>query len=325
MLGIDIGVYRLEVVVTDLVGTPLATRVRQLDPTMTRPRRLRAARQLSTAVLEDIDATAADLRAIGVGTPGIVDGETGSVTFCNAMPGWSGLALAAEVRNAFGCTVAVENDANLAVVGECWKGAARGFDDVVLLMAGERIGAGIVIGGSLVRGKRGGTGEMTFLGMLRDSNPTEGIQEFVHTAARRQVDHLVAGGDARSDAVRTLVRDLEPLHGVHVGNLDTMLASVQRGKATALRQLETALARLCAVSIAVTTLISPELFVLGGRAPAAEELILPPIVEVLHGISGAGVEPPQVVVSSLGESAVALGAAHKALDLVEATLLDALA
>ncbi len=322
VLGVDIGARRLEVVVTDLLGTVVGGRVHTLDPTMGRTRRLRAARQLATAALNDVGATSTELRAIGVGTPGIVDTQTGTVTFCNSIPGWSGLALAAEFQKTFDSAVVVENDANLATLGECWKGAAQGVDDVVLLLAGERVGAGIVIDGDLVRGKRGGTGEMTFLGMLRSTDPAEAIEKLVRDVARAEVEGLLARREVQGDPVRTLMRDLAPLHGVAIEDVDELLAAAQQRNPTALRQIETALARVCSVALVISTLISPELVVLGGDASATESVILPPIRAALDGLSGRTVEPPQVAVSTLGETGVCLGAGRKALDIAERHLLD---
>jgi predicted NBD/HSP70 family sugar kinase len=322
ILGVDIGAHRLEVVVTDLLGTVVGGRERTLDPAMSRGRRLHAAAQIAAAAMGDAGIGPPDLRGIGVGTPGIVDSDTGTVTFCNAMAGWSGVTLAAEFRRRFDCAVVVENDANLAALGECWQGAAHGVDDVVLLLAGDRIGAGIVVGGELVRGRRGGTGEMTFLGLLRSTDPSESIEKLVRSVVRAQVDQLISRREIAEDPVRTLLSGLAPLHGVDVDNLDRTLAAAQRRRASAVRQVETAMARTCAVAIVITTLVSPELFVIGGNAAAAGDIILPAIRTTLDSLSGAGVEPPEVAVSALGERAVALGAIRRALDVAVPQLLD---
>jgi predicted NBD/HSP70 family sugar kinase len=71
----------------------------------------------------------------------------------------------------------------------------------------------------------------------------------------------------------------------------------------------------------MTTLISPELLVLGGSAPAAGDAIVPAVSDLLDTLAGPGVEAPVVRMSTLGESAVALGAARRALDLAEPELL----
>jgi predicted NBD/HSP70 family sugar kinase len=311
VVGVDVGAQRVGVVVTDLLGSVLAEHERAVRAETSRGRRLRAVRDLTAAALRSAGVEAGGLRAAGVATPGIVDGATGTVTYCNSIPDWSGVPLAAELGQAFGCAVDVDNDANLAAVGERWKGVAHGYDDVVLLLAGQRIGAGIVLGGELVRGRRGGTGELTFLGLLSKPDPGQAIERQVSDVVRETVQRLLASGDTGRDALRALVRDLEPLHGVRVSGLDEARAG----------QLETALAQVCRVAIVMTTLISPELLVLGGSAPAAGDAIVPAVSDLLDTLAGPGVEAPAVRMSTLGESAVALGAARRALDLAEPELL----
>lgn len=318
VLGIDIGAQRIEAVVTDLIGSVVARRERPVRPDTTRGRRLRAVRDLAAAALREAGVEAGveagGLRAVGAATPGIVDSATGTVAYCNSIPGWSGVGLADELGQAFECGVDVENDANLAAVGERWKGVAYGYDDVVFLLAGARIGAGIVLGGELVRGRRGGTGELTFLGLLSKPDPGQAIERQVADVARANVRRLLASGSAGRAALDALVRDLVPLHGVQPDDLDDLPAG----------QLETALAQVCRVAIVMTTLISPELLVLGGAAPAAGDAIVPAVGELLDALSGPGIEAPLVRTSTLGESAVALGAARRALDLAEPALLEAL-
>jgi predicted NBD/HSP70 family sugar kinase len=314
VVGVDIGAQRVGVVVTDLLGSVLAERDRAVRAETTRGRRLRSVRDLAAAALRSAGVESGGLRAAGVATPGIVDGATGTVTYCNSIPDWSGVPLAAELGQAFGCAVDVDNDANLAAVGERWKGVAHGYDDVVFLLAGQRIGAGIVLGGELVRGRRGGTGELTFLGLLSKPDPEQAIERQVSDVVRETVQRLLASGDGGREALHALVRDLAPLHGVRVSDLDGVLAG----------QLETALAQVCRVAIVMTTLISPELLVLGGSAPAAGDAIVPAVSGLLDTLAGPGVDAPVVRMSTLGESGVALGAARRALDLAEPELLEAL-
>lgn len=91
------------------------------------------------------------LRAVGVGSPGIVEAD-GTVRLGTALPDWTGLALGERLRRSFRCPVLVENDANAAAVAEHWKGAATESDDVVFVLAGLSPGAGSLIGGRLHRG-----------------------------------------------------------------------------------------------------------------------------------------------------------------------------
>ena len=82
--------------------------------------------------------------------PGLVRRD-GTVWAPN-LPGWKRMALARRLKGALGVPVMVESDRNAAVLGKTWRGAARGKSDVIVLMLGTGIGAGILSGGRLVRG-----------------------------------------------------------------------------------------------------------------------------------------------------------------------------
>lgn len=113
--------------------------------------RLDQVRAVIADVLRRTGVARSSLRAVGVGSPGIVEAD-GTVRLGTALPDWTGLALGERLRRSFRCPVLVENDANAAAVAEHWKGAATESDDVVFVLAGLSPGAGSLIGGRLHRG-----------------------------------------------------------------------------------------------------------------------------------------------------------------------------
>jgi glucokinase len=90
------------------------------------------------------------ISGIGVAVPGLVRSD-GTVWAPN-LKGWRRMPLAGRLKRALGLPVIVESDRNAAVLGEAWRGAARGKSDAIVLMLGTGIGAGILSGGNLVRG-----------------------------------------------------------------------------------------------------------------------------------------------------------------------------
>lgn len=117
-----------------------------MTETMDAEGRLGAARGAVAELLRKAGVSRDSLWAVGVGTPGIIDGD-GSVRLGTAMPGWTGLDLGARLRRSFRCPVLIENDANLAAIAEHWQGAAVGMGDVVFVLAGLSPGAGSLING----------------------------------------------------------------------------------------------------------------------------------------------------------------------------------
>ena len=99
-----------------------------------------------------------DVQGIGIGVPGPVNGE-GTVFRCVNL-GWGVLNVAEALRELTGLNVKVGNDANVAALGEAWKGGAAGSTDVVMVTLGTGVGGGIIVNGQMVTGHNGAGGEI---------------------------------------------------------------------------------------------------------------------------------------------------------------------
>jgi glucokinase len=99
------------------------------------------------------------LQGIGIGVPGIIDMKTGMLRESANMPGWGGSPVRAEIEQRLGTRVILENDANVAALGENWLGAARNVDDMAILTLGTGVGGGIVLGRRIWHGMTGMAGE----------------------------------------------------------------------------------------------------------------------------------------------------------------------
>jgi glucokinase len=106
------------------------------------------------------NARAFTVRGIAIGVPSPVDPVTGVVAFANNLPGWKNIHLAHALEKEFHLPVVIENDANMAALGEQWRGVARGVNSFVFIALGTGIGAGVFVDGRLVRGRTGSAGEL---------------------------------------------------------------------------------------------------------------------------------------------------------------------
>lgn len=100
------------------------------------------------------------VRGIAICVPSPVDPVTGVVAFANNLPGWKNIHLARALEKEFRLPVVIENDANMAALGERWRGVARGVQSFVFIAIGTGIGSGVVADGRLVRGRTGSAGEL---------------------------------------------------------------------------------------------------------------------------------------------------------------------
>ncbi|MFF4582309.1 ROK family transcriptional regulator [Streptomyces sp. NPDC001389] len=287
LLGVEIGSHRIAVLLSGLDGRVIGAGTKDVAETASADERLERVRAAVADLLRRAGIPRDSLRAVGVGSPGIVEAD-GTVRLGTALPGWTGLPLGERLRRSFRCPVRVENDANAAAVAEHWKGAARDTDDMVFVMAGLSPGAGSLIGGRLHRGFGGAAGEIGALHLLgREATPE-----------------------------RLLSTTGEPLHPLDEPAVAEVFAMARRGDERAVAAVERFLQRLVHDVAALVLAMDPELVVVGGWA-AGLDGVLDPLRRELERYC---LRPPRVALSLLGEAAVATGALRLALDHVEEEL-----
>lgn len=240
VLGIDVGPHKLYAIAADLSGEVRAAHRVDLDPHSPAPERLKAMREALTEAAAQAGTGIGEICAIGVGTSGIVD-ATGRVALSGHLPGWTGLHLPTELAGLCQGPVLVANDSNMAALAEHWRGVAQGAADVVYILAGRRISAGILLGGKVHRGRHGAAGE---IGIMRGMgwHDTARLLREGHAAGADLVDHLATG-------VAAVVLTVDPELVVVGGGLS------QAGEAL-VGPLRTRLADLCMypVPVAASTL-----------------------------------------------------------------------
>jgi predicted NBD/HSP70 family sugar kinase len=287
--GVDIGEMKVRAAVADLRGDVVAERVLPLERSADGKRRVTLIRQLVRATLKDAGVDRDDLMAACVGCTGGIDVHTGAILYTGAFPGMSDVNLRKLMAGTLGADVLVDNDCNLGVIAERWLGAAQGVDDVFCVLASERMGAGIVVDGRLVRGHAGAAGEMPFLGAHEVRHGAEGIADLLRAYGGRPAEEVfaaaAAGDAAAADAVAHAIADA--------------------GRAIATMAL----------------VLNPELVVIGGGIAEAGEAVVDPIRELVKGMAHV---PPRIEASPLGARGPLLGAIRAALDQVEAQALDGL-
>ncbi|MEN8654274.1 ROK family transcriptional regulator [Streptomyces sp. 21So2-11] len=287
LLGVEIGPHRIAALLSGLDGRVMGAGSREVSETACADERLERVRTVVADVLRRSGVARSSLRAVGVGSPGIVEAD-GTVRLGTALPGWTGLALGERLRRSFRCPVLVENDANAAAVAEHWKGAATDSDDIVFVMAGLSPGAGSLIGGRLHRGYGGAAGEIGALHLLgREVTP----------------ETLLSTTD-------------EPLHALDEQAVAAVFRQAKQGDVRAGEAVERFIQRLVHDVAALVLALDPELVVVGGWAAGLDG-----VLEPLRGeLARYCLRPPRVALSLLGEAAVATGALRLALDHVEEQL-----
>lgn len=112
-----------------------------------------------------------EVQLVGVGHPGPADRACRVARLAINLPGWSDVPLADWLEPLIGRRVTCANDANCALIGEAWLGAARGADDVLLLTLGTGVGGAVLLGGGLFTGVNGAAAEPGLIGINPDGPP----------------------------------------------------------------------------------------------------------------------------------------------------------
>ncbi|PWC06692.1 ROK family protein [Mycetocola zhujimingii] len=312
VVGIDAGYDRMSARVADLRGVSLGTaevRIPARSPNSVD--RLADADERRRLALETFDramaASGVDrsrVLALTLGVPAPVDDRGRSPE------GQSGFwaVMNPDFSRAFedvAPIVTVENDANLAAIAERATGTGQGRDvgSYISMLVGEGIGSGLMIEGRLVRGRRGGAGEMRFLDYVDGVGSANGLALL---ARRWALDALAAGEvDARS-----------PLGSVNPQALteSDVAQAAELGDAVARGILDRLAERLARICIVLGDLLDVDRVIVGGDLAES----LPAVIAgAALRVAGSG-DPtaPELVASRLGGGAVSVGAVEHALSLV---------
>jgi len=162
--------------------------------------------QMCTSIQRLADKYKPTGRFLGAGTgiPGAVDLHTGMVRKSANLPGWEDYPVRAEIERRLGTRVVLENDANVAALGEQWLGAARGVENVAVITLGTGIGGGIILGGKIWHGMNGMAGEFGHVTVEPDGPHcgcgSRGCAEQYASASAivRMAREAIAGGEAPS-------------------------------------------------------------------------------------------------------------------------------
>jgi predicted NBD/HSP70 family sugar kinase len=276
VVGLDLGARFVRGAVCDLGG---AIRARQ-DVELASADAVGATDAIARLRASLFQAPALDpslVDSVIVGVPGVVAAD-GTLQVTENVAGLEGRRFGDEIQAALDLPVTLENDINLAALGEQWQGVARGVADFVFLSVGTGLGAGLVLGGELHRGRNGAAGEIDFA--------LAGVDETVDPSAAE---------------ISALAQELAGL----AADPRVVFASARRGDAGALAVVDEVARRIALHLAPIASVADVELVVLGGGIGANGDLLLDPIGQRLAEWLPF---PPRVAVSTLGEAAVLTGA-----------------
>jgi glucokinase len=315
--GVDVGGTRLRVALADLNGDIVGEWATEFIPEQKTPA---AVCNLILTGLKNAckqkGITIGKVLRIAAGIPGITDVNAGLVVSAPNLLDWQNVPLKAMLEQKTGIPSMVENDTNLAAMGEHWRGAAIDVDNFVFIGIGTGIGAGIFLRGQLYHGANWSAGEIGYLKVKGKA------QEGLHVYEPGQLERAIGGAgietlwrngrNGRNGSQRCPGSLTAELHAGQIFDL------AEQGDTAAIK-LVNYVAQILADAVAnISLVLNPELIVLGGGVGAH-----PALCQATRKLVDKNeFARPRVTTSTLGTQAQIYGTIYNALTAVEGNLLQ---
>lgn len=305
VIAVDIGHEWLHLLAADLAGG----RIGQLDirNTATTSRGLV---ELTGTAVESITSAAglntSDIMHTVIGSPGVYDPQRGRINYAANLPGWQRLGIAEALTAQLGTDITIDNDANLAALGEQTYGVVQNVENFVYVTIGTGVGLGLFLNGALYRGARGAAGEAGYLPLGEALIPARpGLP------ARGMLEEAIG-----ADAVVRFARDAgmtEPL------SAETVFHAARDGDRRAAQVVQREAKHIAQLLATILALFDPEVVVLGGGIGQNLDLLEPDITTALRLITPMSAP---LKLGALGREAVVMGAVAAALTTARHTIFQ---
>lgn len=249
-----------------------------------------------------------DVAGAGIGVPGPTL-DTGYVSICVNL-GWKDKNPANELSELLSIPVKAGNDANVAALGEMWKGGGEGYLDVVLLTLGTGVGGGIIINGEIAPSHRGVGGELGHITVNPDEEATCNcgnhgcLEQYASATGVVRIAKKLLAASKEESSLRTL----------ETVTAKDVFDAAKAGDNLAVEAVEVLGKYLGLVVANVALTVDPDVFVIGGGVSKAGQVLIDVITKYYHKFAKIiGDNKAKVVLAKLGNDAGIYGAARMVL------------
>lgn len=249
-----------------------------------------------------------DVAGAGIGVPGPTL-DTGYVSICVNL-GWKDKNPANELSELLSIPVKAGNDANVAALGEMWKGGGEGYLDVVLLTLGTGVGGGIIINGEIAPSHRGVGGELGHITVNPDEEATCNcgnhgcLEQYASATGVVRIAKKLLAASKEESSLRTL----------ETVTAKDVFDAAKAGDHLAVEAVEVLGKYLGLVVANVALTVDPDVFVIGGGVSKAGQVLIDVITKYYHKFAKIiGNNKAKVVLAKLGNDAGIYGAARMVL------------
>ncbi len=267
--------------------------------------------ELCREVVISAGFTMADIKGIGIGTPGSVDSKTGTVVYANNL-GWNNAPLAGELNKHFPeMPIAVENDANAAAFGE-YMATGGNVDSFVAVTLGTGVGGGIILNQKIFSGFNGAAGELGHFTLIHNGEPC--------TCGKKGCWESYASVTALISQTKAAIAEnpdsLMAKTALETGKVNgrTSFDAAKAGDPTAQKVVDQYISYIADGVVSMVNIFEPEILIIGGGISAEGEYLMAPIRKhVAEFAYSKGLPQTELRVASLGNDAGIIGAAMAVL------------
>lgn len=308
VLAVDLGGTILRVALADMDGTILG-KWSSSTRTASAPEQVIASIRTGLEHLAHrAGIPAKSIRVVAAGNPGITDVDAGTVLSAPNLKNWRNVPFRQMLETEFGTAAVIENDVNLAAIGENWRGSARNVSNFVFLALGTGLGSGIYLNGGIVHGADWAAGEVGYMHV-------PGTPDTPFAIDKPGSLESVIGGDGIVQAWRKQLR--ETRKGPRSADLNLSATEIfelgREGNPFAASILDQVSRVLADAIFNISLIVNCSLVVLGGGVGMSKPLY----DATRRRLDRHEFIRPQLVLSSLGQDAQLVGAVRLALDALE--------
>jgi predicted NBD/HSP70 family sugar kinase len=296
VVGVDVGRSTVRAALADLTGEVIARHDARARATSA-DTLIHQVGDISRQVAAEGGVKWRSVVSACVGSPGVLQPGVGHLRLAHNLPGWERQGVVDAIRREIGTRVTIENDVNLATVGEQRRGLGKEVFDYAYLHIGTGAGTGLVLNGQLYRGSSGAAGEVGYLPMaVRDP----------HGRVSRRPGALESALGASA-----VMQEARRAGVGSVADAKSVFDAARAGNDAARAVVSTVAQRIALAVAAIAAILDPELVILGGGIGRQGDLLLDPVEQELAALSPFR---PRIEASVLGDDAEIQGAVAVAVE-----------
>lgn len=261
--------------------------------------------QMARGIVADAGKSWEEVAGIGIGVPGFTELSTGLVRLAPNL-GWHNVPAKQWLTELLSKPIFLENDANVAALGEAWSGSGKGIDELVCVTLGTGVGGGLILRGEIYQGARGTAGEIGHMPMIIGEKAVQ------CGCGKWGCLETVASATGMVESAKILLETGMPSMLAEAAHVSTkeLFRAAEQGDRLALQVVEDAMDVLGRALASMAVMLNLERFVIGGGVSRAGETLFKPLREAFVKYTPAvAAERVDIVAASLGNDAGLIGAA----------------